>query len=672
MSDKPEVFGKYILLEKIASGGMAEIYLAKSIGAENVSKFLAIKRILPQFSQNYEFVEMFKEEAKIAIQLSHANIVPIFEFGEESRQFFLAMEYVEGRNLRQILNYFKKREAQLSIPMIVYIMKEAARGLDHAHRCVDGTTGAPLNIVHRDISPQNVMLSFEGEVKIVDFGIAKAESKIETTRAGTLKGKFGYMSPEQAEGQEVDFRTDIFSLGIVLWELLANDRLFVANNEMNTLRKIRDCQIPSLRKIDPNISTELERITNKALTRDRTLRYQSGEDMYKDLSIFINKQYPEFSGQDLAKLLKKVFQKEREENRKKLIEYSKLKMTGSGKDEKTDLVLEITNTQTEPSSPHRPVPTKTDAESTNPSLPSSPTSPAGSRTGSFSAKLTKTKPPEKLNLDFDRDDLVVKSSKQRVKATRPTAPANMTTYDNYPSANQTSTNSQPYATDIQFRPDPPSRFLTLLVLGALAFLGYKFYNSEYWPQAKAKYYVFVGKLGPDEDSGKEEIGSKGRKQDSKNETIPYYSLLVTSNPTGAAIYIDGKFQELYTPGQIRVPANTDFNIQLRKDGYATSVKDHRVSQPGDEYRVTLAPVKLGYLNVQIFGGVKSTVYINKIKVEAVDLLKKYPVQAGTPIVIQVYGADGNTYAEETVQPVPDAVTNIIIKLERRRAPANKR
>ena len=353
MSDKPEVFGKYILLEKIASGGMAEIYLAKSIGAENVSKFLAIKKILPQFSQNYEFVEMFKEEAKIAIQLSHANIVPIFEFGEEARQFYLAMEYVEGRNLRQILNYFKKREAQLSIPMIVYIMKEAARGLDHAHRCVDGTTGAPLNIVHRDISPQNVMLSFEGEVKIVDFGIAKAESKIETTRAGTLKGKFGYMSPEQAEGQEVDFRTDIFSIGIVLWELLANDRLFVANNEMNTLRKIRDCQIPSLRKIDPNISAELERITNKALTRDRTLRYQSGEDMYKDLSIFLNKQYPEFSGQDLSKLLKKVFQKEREDNRKKLVEYSKIKMASIGKEEKTDFVADITNTQTEPSAPQK-------------------------------------------------------------------------------------------------------------------------------------------------------------------------------------------------------------------------------------------------------------------------------------------------------------------------------
>ncbi len=661
MSDKPEVFGKYILLEKIASGGMAEIYLAKSIGAENVSKFLAIKKILPQFSQNYEFVEMFKEEAKIAIQLSHANIVPIFEFGEEARQFFLAMEYVEGRNLRQILNYFKKREAQLSIPMIVYIIKEAARGLDHAHRCVDGNTGAPLNIVHRDISPQNVMLSFEGEVKIVDFGIAKAESKIETTRAGTLKGKFGYMSPEQAEGQEVDFRTDIFSLGIVLWELLANDRLFVANNEMNTLRKIRDCQIPSLRKIDPNVSAELERITNKALTRDRTLRYQSGEDMYKDLSIFLNKQYPEFSGQDLSKLLKKVFQKEREDNRKKFVEYSKIKMTSIGKEDKTDFVADITNTQTEPSAPQK-------VPNSDPSISSAPSAQTGSKTGSFSAKLTKTKPPEKLNLDFDREDLVIKSTKQRVKAqTRASSQASMTTYDNYPPMHQTSTNSKSYSTDIHFKPDPPSRMLTLLVLGAFVFLGYKFYHSEYWPQAKTKYYALIGKFASDTDTGEKLLGSKGNKD---RENIPYYSLLVTSTPTGAAIYIDGKFQELYTPGQIRVPANRSFQIQLRKDGYAPSVKDHSVSQPGGEYRVAMSPLKLGYLNIQVVG--KGTVYVNKVKVEVPDLLKKYPVQAGAPVTIQVYGADGNSYTEEVIQPVPDAVTNIIMKLEKRRAPSNKR
>ena len=249
-----EHFGKYVLLEKLASGGMAEVFLAKRMGASGVQKFVAIKRILPQFSDSEEFVQMFKDEAKIAVNLSHSNVISIHDFGVEHEMFYLVMEYCEGRNLRQILNKMKKSNLTFSVSQIVYMVKEVAAGLDHAHRCLDGSTGKPLNITHRDMSPQNVMISFEGETKIVDFGIAKASTQIETTRAGTLKGKFGYMSPEQAEGLPVDFRTDIFSLGICLWELLANDRLFVANNEINTLRKIRECNIPSLRKINPKVS----------------------------------------------------------------------------------------------------------------------------------------------------------------------------------------------------------------------------------------------------------------------------------------------------------------------------------------------------------------------------------------------------------------------------------
>src|SRR5690606_1727145 len=149
--------------------------------------------------------------------------------GVERSQFFLVMEYVEGRNLRQVLNELKKSNTQFTIEQIVYMTKEVAAGLDHAHRCIDGATGKPLNITHRDMSPQNIMVSFEGEVKIIDFGIAKAETQLEATKAGTLKGKFGYMSPEQADGMPIDLRTDIFSLGIVLWELLANDRLFTSS-----------------------------------------------------------------------------------------------------------------------------------------------------------------------------------------------------------------------------------------------------------------------------------------------------------------------------------------------------------------------------------------------------------------------------------------------------------
>ena len=184
------------------------------------------------------------------------------------------------------------------------MIKEVASGLDHAHRLINGTTGRPLNLVHRDMSPQNIMLSFEGEVKVIDFGIAKAENQLEATQAGTLKGKFGYMSPEQADGQVVDSRTDLFSLGIVLWEMLANDRLFTSNSEAAILRKIRDCQIPSIRKINPSVPVELENIVLKSLAKDKAQRYQTAAAFQKDLNRFLNVQYPDFSPRIFLSLLK--------------------------------------------------------------------------------------------------------------------------------------------------------------------------------------------------------------------------------------------------------------------------------------------------------------------------------------------------------------------------------
>ncbi len=330
-----ERFGKYVLLEKLASGGMAEVYLAKNSGANGVSKFVAIKRILPQYSDNEEFIEMFKEEAKIAVNLNHSNVVHIHEFGIERNQFYLVMEYVEGRNLRQILNELKKKANHFQVDQIVYIIKEVSAGLDHAHRCLDGTTGKPLNITHRDMSPQNVMISFEGEIKIIDFGIAKAENQLEATKAGTLKGKFGYMSPEQADGQNIDLRTDVFSLGIVLWELLAKDRLFSGSSEAAILRKIRESNIPSLRKIDPSIHPELDKIVSKALAKDKNLRYQTSAALHRDLNRFLNTHYPEFSPQDFSVFIKHAFADAYSEQKGKLVEFSHIHANPDGVDSNT-------------------------------------------------------------------------------------------------------------------------------------------------------------------------------------------------------------------------------------------------------------------------------------------------------------------------------------------------
>ncbi len=349
-----ETFGKYILLEKLAAGGMAEVYLAKSTGASGIAKFVAVKRILPQFSDKQEYIDMFKDEAKTSVNLNHGNIVSIFDFGVERKQFFLVMEYVEGQNLRQVLNHLKKENKYFSIDQIVYVIKETAAGLDHAHRCLDSTSGRPLNITHRDISPQNVMLSFEGEIKIVDFGIAKNETQMDHTQAGTIKGKFGYMSPEQADGQTVDLRTDVFSLGIVLWELLANDRLFVSNSEAATLRKVRECQIPSLRKINPSIPPELERICNKALAKDKSLRYQTASAFHRDLNRFLNTQYPEFSAHDFSVFMKSAFSQMFVENRKKLIEYAKVQLVAPDEPSKGVDKQQGTHTNTSTETGHTP------------------------------------------------------------------------------------------------------------------------------------------------------------------------------------------------------------------------------------------------------------------------------------------------------------------------------
>ena len=315
-------FGKYAILEKIASGGMAEIFLSVDLGTAGVGRFVVLKRTLAQFSTNEEFKDMFKNEGKIACNLKHRNITPIYEFGIENKQFFLAMEYVSGRNLRQILKKLTHTRDSINIAHAIYIIKEVASGLNYAHNAIDSHTGEPLHLIHRDVSPQNILINFDGEIKLIDFGIAKiADTNL--TQAGHLKGKFGYMSPEQAQGDLLDHRTDIFSLGIILWELLANTRLFASKNEMIALKKIKACDIPDLKKINPKIPQVLVDIINKALSKNKNLRYNSMAQMEKDLTIFLNTNYSHFSQYDLSTFMKSSYAREILKERKQLNQYSK-------------------------------------------------------------------------------------------------------------------------------------------------------------------------------------------------------------------------------------------------------------------------------------------------------------------------------------------------------------
>ena len=320
---KPVPFGKYYLLERINVGGMAEVFKAKTFGVEGFERLLAVKRILPNIAEDEEFITMFIDEAKIAVQLQHANIAQIFDLGKVDESYFIALEYVNGRDLRSIFDRMRSRGEALPIAMACWIMMQICEGLDYAHNKRDGQ-GRELHLIHRDISPQNVLIGYDGEVKLIDFGIAKAAGKASTTQAGILKGKFGYMSPEQVRGLPIDKRSDIFAVGIVLYELLTGERLFVGETDFSTLEKVRNVEIVPPSSYNKKIPAELERLMLKALARDPEDRYSNAIDLHDDLQSFLYSIGEFYSRKDLAGWMKKTFAAEIEEDNAKIEQYRQI------------------------------------------------------------------------------------------------------------------------------------------------------------------------------------------------------------------------------------------------------------------------------------------------------------------------------------------------------------
>ncbi len=284
---QPIRFGKFWLIEKVASGGMAEIYKAVATTADGKRQILAIKRILPQYSNDEEFVSMLVDEAKLMVLLNHPNIVPMMEFGKVEDSCYIAMEFVEGITLKSLVKRIKDSGQRCSIDMAVHIAREIGTGLAYAHRKVD-ENGTALGIVHRDISPTNILISFDGDVKIADFGISKASNQSHRTQIGVIRGKTGYMSPEQTKsGAVIDQRSDLYSLGIIFFELLTGQRLYQAESIPEALRIIRKGEIPSIRQIRPEVPESLEIIALKALTADVDQRYQRADAFVDSLNEFL-------------------------------------------------------------------------------------------------------------------------------------------------------------------------------------------------------------------------------------------------------------------------------------------------------------------------------------------------------------------------------------------------
>ncbi len=321
---KPTPFGKYYLLERINVGGMAEVFRAKAFGVEGFERLVAVKRILANIAEDKEFIRMFIDEAKLAVQLNHANIAQIFDLGVVDGSYYIALEHVHGRDLRAMFDRCRQLGEPMPVSQACFVVMKVCEGLDYAHNKRDAS-GRELHLVHRDVSPQNILVSFEGEVKLIDFGIAKAAGKGSKTQAGILKGKFGYMSPEQVRGIPIDRRSDVFSCGIVLYELLTGERLFVGESDFSTLEKVRNVEILPPSTYNRRIPDELERIVLKALAKDPEDRYQNAIDLHDELQAFVYTAGEFYSRKDLAGWMKKTFGREIDEESAKLEGYRQLK-----------------------------------------------------------------------------------------------------------------------------------------------------------------------------------------------------------------------------------------------------------------------------------------------------------------------------------------------------------
>jgi eukaryotic-like serine/threonine-protein kinase len=313
----PVRFGKYTLVDRIAVGGMAEIFLARQAGLEGFEKTIVIKRIRPHLSKVSSFVKMFLNEAKLAAQLNHPNIVQIYDLGRINESYFIAMEYIFGRDMRRII----PKADTLGIPFpMVYALKIASsvcEGLYYAHQKAD-LYGNPLSIVHRDVTPENIFVSFDGTVKILDFGIAKAANQVEQTKAGEIKGKLSYMSPEQCMGRPLDNRSDIFSLGAVLYEWITGFKLFTGESEVAVLKSITDGKIYAPSYFKPDIPEAVEGILMRALDKDRDKRYQSAWEMQYDIDQFLTQYEFTPSNIHLSNFLKQLFYDELENEKSRL------------------------------------------------------------------------------------------------------------------------------------------------------------------------------------------------------------------------------------------------------------------------------------------------------------------------------------------------------------------
>jgi serine/threonine protein kinase len=589
---KPQQFGRYLLLDKVASGGMAEVWRAKLSGEQGFQRIYAIKKILPHVAEDTEFITMFTDEALITSSLQHANIGQVYEFSKIGDTFYIGMEYISGKDLKTVWSYNRSRKTTLPIELAAFITQKMSDGLDYAHRRTDNF-GNDAGIVHRDVSPQNILLSWDGEVKVIDFGIAKASEKSGRTRPGTLKGKFAYMSPEQIRGLGLDGRADIFAIGVVLYELCTGERGFSADSEFSLLEMVRNVEIKPPTIVNRDIPAELERIIYKALAKDREHRYQTAAELSEDLQRFLISRGKPPNRQDLANYLRTNFTVDFEKERARLEAYKEITLDEVSSPSRTSPGAQG------PSSPQL----RDDAHDD----PTSAWNPGGEDSAFSSSEEPAPPPPQPTGI-------------------RPAARTNAITSDTQ--ANKTPANVA--------RPPPPQQpqggggrsavvfavaaVITLALVAAAAAAIYflkpfatkgtvvvtvtgavggtvKFDDR---PGTRAEPSVTIDKVTAGahtlivEEPGYVTFTT----QIVTTEATPLFpvkaplrrlsgKLLVSSDPAGAAIFLDGKDTEMKTPATLEVEGETLHEITLKLEDYRDERKGELKAPVSGEVPVRL-------------------------------------------------------------------------------------
>lgn len=295
----------YRVTDRLEAGGMAEVFRGESISVAGFKKQVAIKRVLSHLASNEKFIRMFLDEARLSARLTHTNIVQVFDIGHVENTYFIVMEFIDGLNLKHVVEHLRARKQSVPMHIAVHIAAKVCEGLFYAHELTDAE-GRPLHIVHRDISPPNVLISKRGEVKITDFGLAKAAVAVEKTEPGVVKGKFSYLSPETALGREADAQADIFAVGIMLWEMLAGRKLFQGDSDYATVKLVQQAMVPSIRSINSAVPEELERILRVALAKDKRQRYPTAQAMGEELSSFLFSHKLRVTALDVGRLVTEV------------------------------------------------------------------------------------------------------------------------------------------------------------------------------------------------------------------------------------------------------------------------------------------------------------------------------------------------------------------------------